>query len=813
MSSSDLQNDSEKQPEVTLEEALELAQGHHQSGNFILAERTYRDILKAVPDHFPTTQFLGVLLFQSGNYDDALYYLDIAVKAEPDNAHCLNNYGGVLAQMSRYEEALKYYDRALKIEPNYLDAINNKAFGLWRSGEYKESERLSRRALELDPDNILALNGLGMVLAKLVKFEESIDIWKKASKLNPEESMFWINWGNTLREMGRLKESEKKCRKAVELAPDNPEALNNLGNVLRDNGKLDESAEFYRRATNARPEYFEAHVNMAIAFLDNHLYEDASIAAKYAVAFNRDFGMGYSVLSKALCELGVFDQAHMSAQRAIHLDPDQAEPYLDLANVLSKMDQYDDAEASIQEALKQEPDQARAYMQLSEIRERINNYDGAREAIEQALEMSPDMPMLWVRKGLISFFDDAPEEGLEYVEKAIQLSPEWHVPLQHKAEMLISLNRNDEAEVVIRKLLTKKKDIPGPYSTLTSLKKFKSEKDPDFVQMKKLEDKVDSHGQLAAAVYHYSMSDVYEQMKKYDEAFDHLKKASDIKRKVIHYIKKTDEGFIQGLKERYSAEFLKNFEGLPGCSSKVPVFIVGMPRSGTTLTEQIISSHPDVYGAGELPDLGQILKDCRSSIEIAEIESLGQRYVDNVSARAKGLNPLRVTDKMPGNYVHIGLISILLPQAKIIHCRRNPMDTSLSCYKQNFAQGQYWSYDLEELGNEYLSYLDIMAHWRDVLPDSFLEIDYEETVENFEEQARKLIDYVGLPWHDACLEPHKQKRTVLTASKAQVTKPVYKTSVDKWKRYEKHLQPLVKKLLPDQALPEEKPKKKKAKKK
>jgi hypothetical protein len=158
---------------------------------------------------------------------------------------------------------------------------------------------------------------------------------------------------------------------------------------------------------------------------------------------------------------------------------------------------------------------------------------------------------------------------------------------------------------------------------------------------------------------------------------------------------------------------------------------------------------------------------------------------------------------MPGNYMNIGLIASILPNAKIIHCCRNPFDTCLSNFKQNFMMGQHWSYDLEELGQEYLRYLDLMAYWHKVLPGRIHDISYEETVGDVETQARKLIDFIGLEWDDACAMPHKQKRAVLTASKMQVTQPVYKTSVEKWKVYEKQLQPLVRIISPELALSEE----------
>lgn len=802
MSSPDTVQKNEEEYEVTLDEAFELAKGHHASGNYILAERTYRDILRAVPDHYPTTQYLGILLFQSGNYEDALTYLGLALQEEPENAQCLNNYGGALAQLGRHEEALEYYAKALEVNPDYLDCLNNKAYACWSLEQYKEAERLSREALDIDPDNTVSLNGLAMALAKLVKFEEAIDLWERASTINPDEPMFLVNWGNTLREMGRLKDSEKICKKALELSPENPEALNNLANALRDTGKTEEAIALYRQATDIRPDYHEAHANLGIAYIDSQMYGDAAVAARYAVAFDRNFAMGYNVLSHAYCELGDFPSAHSAAQRAIHLRPNDAEPYLELANVLTSLDQYDDAQAAVQQALKHERGHARAFLKLADIRDRMRDREGALKALEEGLEISPNMTHLWLRKAHIYLHNNESEKALDCIEEAIKIAPHSHVVYQTQAETLISLNRNKEAEEAVRKAISLKDNVPAPYSTLASLKKFESEDDPDFIKMLDLADKVKRYGRAAEMNYHYGMSDIYEQLKKYDDAFEHLQIANDLRRKTIHYIHREDRDYAKAIKSKYTPDFIAMRSGL-GFDSESPVFIVGMPRSGTTLTEQIISSHPDVCGAGELSELGDVFRQMGGTLRVEELAKIGQEYVERVKSYDKSGKALRITDKMPANYMNVGLIALILPNAKIIHCRRNPIDTCLSCYKQNFARGQYWSYDLEELGDEYLKYLDIMEHWRTVLPGKMLEIEYEETVGNFEEQARKLIDFVGLPWDDACLEPHKQKRAVLTASKAQVTKPVYQSSVEKWRRYEAHLQPLVRKLLSDQAMSEE----------
>ncbi|MEM7679713.1 MAG: sulfotransferase [Pseudomonadota bacterium] len=799
--------------QVSLEDALNLARGHHASGNLILAERTYRDILRAVPDHYPTTQLLGVLLFQTRAYEEATQYFQKAVEAAPEDAQSFNNYGGTLMQLGRTDEALPLYTKAIELQPEYLDAINNKAYALWKMGEFKEAEALSRKALEIDENNLMAMNGLGMALAKQVKFEEAIDMFKKAAELDPERSIYLINWGNTLREMGRFDRSELVCRKAVDLEPDNPEALNNLANSLRDQAKTEEAIETYKDATNLKPDYHEAHANLAIAYMDAQDFFNASIAAKYATAFDHNYALGFTVLSQALRELGEIDQAYAAAQRAMYLNPESADPHLEVASVLVQMDRYEDAEAAVAEALKHEPDHARAFLELATIRDKLHDFERAVEAVEQGLEISPDMVALWQKKANLYLQNNEGEQGLEFADKAIEIMPNSFQVYQQKADMLVSLNRNDEAEKYVRKALSIRDDVPMPYGTLSSLKKFKSKDDPDFKKMKEIEPKVEALGSSQAMSFSYTMSEVHEQMGEYDEAFGYLEKASELRLKQVYHHFGDEMKRVENAKRNHTAEKMDALRQY-GVESEMPVFIVGMPRSGTTLTEQIISSHPDVYGAGELTIFSSLVKEAAletGKVGEEEMKRIGEGYLEGIQRLDKTGKAKRVTDKMPGNYTNLPLISAVFPNARIIHCRRNPIDTCLSCYKQNFAVGHYWSYDLEALGDHYLSYQAMMEYYREEFDGRFLEINYEDTVGDLENQARKLIDYVGLEWDDACLEPHKQKRTVLTASKAQVTKKVYKTSVEKWRRYEKHLQPLVRKLLPDQALPEDKPAKGKKK--
>jgi tetratricopeptide (TPR) repeat protein len=778
-----------EQQEVTLEEALDLAKGHHMAGNYVLADRTYRDILRAVPEHFPTTHLLGVLLYQTGNLEESLSFLEMACKSEEADKQCWNNLGAVKTDLGQYEEAKEAYKKALSLDPDFTEALNNKALNYWFLEEYEEAEKAAKKSLETSADNLDGLVSLGMAVASQGRNEQALETWKKAADKYPEAAKVYNNWAKTLRDVGRHAESEAKCRKALELEPDNPETLNNLGNVLRDRGQVEEAIECYKKATNIQPEHFHAHNNMAIALCDQSRFEEAAISARYAAAFKKDYAPAYGTLSVALRNMGEHAMARAAAQRAVYLEPDVAEHYLDLADANLMADMLDDGEAALQEAIKRKPDSPRAYKKLADIREQMTNLKGAIEAIDKAIKIAPDMPLLWLRKGQILQMDNLVEQAFECVDKAISMAPKWPMALQAKAEMLISVNENEQAEKLVREVLSINETLPGPYNTLTSIKKFKSEDDEDFQKMLSLVADEKTKGLGNASVLNYALSDAYEQMGEYDKAFEHLKKANDYKRKMIPYDPERAQDLVEVIKAKFNPEFFEAVQG-KGYESDIPVFIVGMPRSGTTLTEQIISSHPDVFGAGELTEISHIRQDL-GGLDLDNVSELGEEYVNRIKKRDKSGRALRITDKMPGNYMNIGLIACILPQAKIIHCRRNPGDTCLSCYKQNFASGQYWSYSLEELAAEYNRYLDIMDYWRRLLPGRFIDIDYEQTVGDFENQARRLVDYIGLEWDDACLEPHKHKRMVLTASKAQVTKPVYKSSVEKWRRYEAHLKPLM----------------------
>ncbi len=776
--------------EVTLDEALELAKSHHQAGNFTIAERTYRDILNAVPDHFPTVHFLGLLCHQRGNDVEALSCSEKAVNAAPENPNVWINHGAILIANEKYIKAVEAFDEAISIEPELYGAWTNKSYALWLLDRFEEAEEAALQATMLEPEKVEGYINLGIALGAQEKFDEANNIWAQAEKMAPEEVKIYSNWSNTLRSMGALESAREKAQRAVELEADNHEALCNLANALRDLGKLEDALDAYNKATDVQPDYYQAHANKAATLIDMERYPEAITAAKYGISFNKEYAFAYSQLSKAQLGMGEYGEAYAAADQATRFEPEEPLHYIHMAEALLAMDRYDEAEAVVAKAMSFDPGEPRTLIALADVRRGLDQIDEAIEALDSAISNHQVTPGLLLKKAIILNYASRPEDALEVIETGLEMFPGNAQLLYTKADILLTSNRKDEAREIVEAAGASGSETDKMlyYMNIVSYKNMTKD-DEDFIEFKKLMENTDKYSLDIQSNLQFSMFQTLERMKEYDEAFEYLKTGNDMLARMRKYDPKSRPNFAESIAEIFSLEVLEQYNGL-GSESDVPVFIVGMPRSGTTLTEQIISSHHQVFGAGELFDMGNIIRDLGPLVP-EKARMIGDEYVRRIKLRDKTGEALRITDKMPPNYQQIGLIKSVLPNARIIHCRRNPMDNLLSCYKQNFAQGHVWSYDLEGAAYQYIEYAKLMDHWRNVLPaGSFLEIDYEETVSDLETQARRLIDYVGLEWDDACLKPHKQKRSVLTASKNQVIKPVYKTSVEAWRRYEKQLQPM-----------------------
>jgi tetratricopeptide (TPR) repeat protein len=459
---------------------------------------------------------------------------------------------------------------------------------------------------------------------------------------------------------------------------------------------------------------------------------------------------------------GRLEQAMALYAQAMAMAPSRIEPYLGSGDVCIAAGQYDEA---------------------------LYWYERARGVVAdapQALEGAGDALLALGR----------PADALAVYEKLQALNGKSNIAFHGAAEALKQLGRLKEARRAAERAVELAPDIAGHHHLLGELARF-VENDPRLAGLHRLRDKAASLPDVEQCELHFALGKACDDLGRHTEAFEHWQTANAIKRRHIAYDETMFLAILRDLAAAFTPEVIAKRRGA-GDPSDVPVFVVGMPRSGTTLVEQIIASHPSATGLGELMYLhdllGQGLAGPQFPANFAgvpneELRRLGFHYVMRV--RADAPQAKRIVDKLTANFMLCGLIHLALPGAKIIHVQRDALDTCLSCYANMFSQNIDYSYDLGELGRYYRAYEEMMAHWRRVLPDgAMLEVRYEDIVADLPAQARRIIAYCGLEWDDECLSFHKAGRVVHTLSAAQVREPVYRRAVGRAGPYMQWLAPL-----------------------
>ena len=428
----------------------------------------------------------------------------------------------------------------------------------------------------------------------------------------------------------------------------------------------------------------------------------------------------------------------------------------------------------------------------------VRRYEDAITHLERALAINPAMADSWLNLGRTLNLAGQGERALQCFAHLLEMKPDALGAKAGLARALMGLGRTAEAEKAARELISAAPEAASGYASLSNARKFKSD-DPEIAEVERM---IASRSTAARELRGlcFAAAKMCDDVGRYADAFAYYDRANRAAGGA--YDPRLVEQAYADLKRTYTRAFFDSRNG-QGNDSQRPVFIVGMPRSGTTLTETIIGSHPQAFAAGELETVKRceremgalVLKDEGTAknaphLSWVGVNVLAQRYLDVIDHKASDRNAIRVTDKMPHNFQAVGFIALLFPRASIIHVRRHPMDTCLSIWQQNFNDAHSYARNLQDLGHHYAHYRQLMQHWREVLPGRMLEIDYEDLVTSQEEASRRLIDHVGLPWNEACLRPQDLKRTVLTASVWQVRQPVYKASAGRWKNYGDLLRPL-----------------------
>jgi tetratricopeptide (TPR) repeat protein len=715
---------------------LNMALGYHQRGLLDQAAQVYETLLAQNPNHADALHLLGVVALQRGQPARAIEHIGRAVALNPGVAACQANLAEAYRALGQHGRAVECCRLALELRPHFPEVANNLGLAWLDLGKTDEAIDQFHEAIRLKPDFAMAHNNLGNALRLRGDKAQALDHFRRAIECDPNLVEAHSNLGQLLLEHYRRPEALDHCREAVRLRPDFPEARNNLGNVLRELGRLDEAKACYADALR--------------------LYDDLPIT--------------YNNMGQALQEEGQLGEALAWYQRALQRDPSSARIQSNLASLLEELERHDEAIARYELALRLEPNYAEAYSGLGWVRHEQGQFSEAMTLYRRALELRPDLAAGYCNLGtLLEELSDFPEAE-RCLREALRLDPSHSGALAQLATLLrAKLPEADQAAMC--QLVA----------------------DPNLPVAKR-------------SGLHYGLALVLDAKEAYDQAAEHLRLANALRladwrnRGKGDYDAEDHERFVAGLMATCTPEFFERVGGF-GLETDRPIFIVGLPRSGTTLTEQILASHSQVFGAGELalahegfgslPDrMGRDASslECLGRLDRETARLLAERHLDRLSELHA--QALHVADKMPDNYLYLGLLAALFPKAIFIHCRRDLRDVAVSCWMTNFRQIR-WACDPEQIASRFRAYQRLMEHWRRVLPVPVLEVDYEETVADLEGVARRLVAWCGLEWEPACLSFYDGRRPVRTASVMQVRQPIYTHAVARWKHYEQALATLL----------------------
>lgn len=665
-------------------------------------------------------------------------------------------YGAALLRQG--EDGLPVLQRAVQLLPDDADTHCDLGTALRRRGDLAGAVARYQRALELRPGHLAALVELANALQVCGRFAEAVATYRRVLDIEPQVAEVHNDLGNALKDLGQLTDALASYGRALAIKPDFAEAHSNRGNALRGLGRFEEAALSCRRALAIKPDFAEAHNNLGNALKDLGQLTDALASYGRALELDPRFAAAHCNFGNALRDIGRLQEALVSYRRALELEPALAEAHHNLGNVHLDLMQLNEAEASYAQALALRPDYVHAHTSLARVLRQQGHAAAAETSCRRALGMTPECAES------VAFLAELHADRGEFVE----------------------------AETLYKRALETDPDLPAAWAGLARCRRMV---DADSSWLAAVQRLVARKLPLRQEIHlRFAIGKYFDDVKNYEEAFHSYRLANELTKKFGAVFDKSElTRQVDRILHARGREWLSRvrYQGAP---SERAVFIVGMPRSGTSLAEQILASHPAVFGAGELPfwnDAAALFDSSASdaSAEASMIGGFAQAYLRQLGELSPDAR--RVVDKMPANCVILGLIHAALPNARIIHMRRNPLDTCLSIYFQNFSIAYAYASDLEDLAHYYSDYLRLMAHWHAVLPEGLLlDVSYEDLVFQPEASIRRMLEFVGLPWDGRCLDFHATKRTVITSSRWQVRQRISSTSVGRWRNYERFVAPL-----------------------
>jgi len=651
------------------------------------------------------------------------------------------------------------------------------AIELINSGQIDKAEALCRAAIERNENDVNMTALLGATLFKSRKIPEAEKYLRTSMRLAPNFAKPWSDLGQLLVETRRPDEAVEVLEEAVKLDANDGDAWFNLGKALAMVGRGPEADEAFEKSFELNPE------RKALAHAAEHhqagRFREAEGIYRQVLRDNPENVDALRLLGNAAFHSGRMHEAERLFRRAVSYAPDYAEAQIDLGRVLKEQHRLEDAINAFETAIELEPDNFQPWFLLASVLAPAARTYDAIEAYQKVLEIRPRHAGAYLGLGHTLKTVGRQEEAIEAYRECIRLKP-------NNGEIYWSLAN-------LKTYTLTDDDIAAMQAQLTEDETEDGE-----------EDGMDSQSRVN---FLFALAKAYEDRGDFNAAWEYYEEGNSTQRMEENYDPVRTETINDEIIEVFDQDLFANLSG-HGHPSPEPIFIIGLPRSGSTLLEQILASHSMVEGTAELPYAGLVATSMNPNradgvtyphavrdLKPEDFHRLGQDYLNMARIHRTEGRP-RFIDKMPNNFPSVGLLRLILPNAKIIDARRYPLDSCLSCYRQLFARGQSFTYDLTDIGEYFLQYQRMMDHWHEVLPGRCLTVQYEEMVTDFDQQVRRLLEFCNLPWEENCARFYETERPVRTASSEQVRQPVYTGSINFWRNHESHLDELIDVLQP-----------------
>lgn len=670
--------------------------------------------------------------------------------------------GATQLELGDAEGAECYLKKALELDPGYADPWLHLGKLAFNAGALGDARQFVDRAVSLDPDYTEAWVLRAAVCELREEREEVERSARRALALNPQDTSPLMMLVRALQAQGKDAAALDSCRQLVQNNPDSVEAALFLGDLLVRLRKYDEATASYERFLEHHPSSLQGWFGLGLTCLKRGDLKRAVTSYRKAAALQPDNAQAHNNVGNALLAMRDVRGAETAFRKALLLAPDLAEAHANLGVVLQGEGKFGGARKCYQAALTQMAHNADLHSRLASTMEMLGDFEGAINHCDQAASIEPGNPEFRVKKARVL------QKMGEHAQVDQLLTPD-----------IISGSASISARVIFAESGLRLGNEPQALSLLE-----------------------DALGQDNLSPFdrqrlHSSLGMVYDRKGKFDTAFMHFTRANQLKTGTFDL--EEHERYIKSLIQTFTRDFLAHTPR-GNSAAEQPVFVVGMPRSGTSLVEQLLASHPEVHGVGEKEDIGRLASELAvgasngcpvnpANLTQEKLAAMAQDYLTIL--REERSDAKRITEKMPHNFLHLGLIEMLFPRARVIHVKRDPLDTCLSCYFQQFNDAHAYTHDLATLGKYYKLYEAMMRHWERALTLPLLEVRYESLVENQEIESRRLIAFCGLEWDERVLRFHETRRNVATPSFEQVRQPMYKKSVQRWRNYEPHIAPLL----------------------